>query len=320
MKRNKTTFPALVIASILAITSCSITDTDYSYKLKANDIVTTTNFDIDDDFTINFTNTFNNIFDTSISTYIPQGITRINDFTLVTAYDYNQSSNSVVYVFDQSGNLFNKCSLSNTAHVGGIAHDKKNNLLWITGTNGKIDAYDPKKVLLDNEVIPIYSDLNVGEGLKCYADESFNAVSFLSIDDDILYVGNYSINKNALLKAYSIEVKDNRIRLELIDTYQIPDKVQGVAFYTDKDFNKHMLLSRSDGRFTNSIIQVFDFDRDDHTYLDNPSFVYETQPMIEQILIDDDYLYSLYEINALPYRTNNDNNKTLTLTKIDKII
>ena len=64
----------------------------------------------------------------------PQGLAITEDYILVSAYCKTKAHDSVIYVIDKESRRFVKEIVLNTkAHVGGMAYDTMNQILWVTG-------------------------------------------------------------------------------------------------------------------------------------------------------------------------------------------
>lgn len=74
-----------------------------------------------------------------------QGYTKAGDYYLITAYDHNHNLNSRVYIYDKTGRCIGYIKFHNkedkNAHVGGITYDEENNIVFITGKEGKVNTY-----------------------------------------------------------------------------------------------------------------------------------------------------------------------------------
>ena len=92
---------------------------------------------------------------------VPQGITLMDNYILVSAYNSNSYTNSICYVIDQNGKLINMVYLDNPSHVGGLAYDKENDLVWIPGEKGILNAYFGQEFLSKQEIKPKFSYNNV---------------------------------------------------------------------------------------------------------------------------------------------------------------
>ena len=77
-----------------------------------------------------------NVLGKNCKTMIPQGICRMDNYVLVTAYDYKEAYNSVIYVINTSGIVQATLVYDKKCHMGGIAYDGKD--VWIAeGGKGK---------------------------------------------------------------------------------------------------------------------------------------------------------------------------------------
>lgn len=252
---------------------------------------------------------------------VPQGLTIMNDYVLTTSYDHSGLNNSMVYVLDKSGNLVNSCVLDVDSHVGGIAYDKKNNLVWIPAHSGKLNAYRTSDFLDKKEVKACYSNLDVGSGLLNYKNPWKNSIAFLTIDEDDLYVGSFSVTSSGLVKRYSISVdEDKSIKLTYKRSFYVPTRVQGMTFYK-KDSNKYIILSRSFGKATSSLLQVFSYDEEIMCYNSSiPSVSYIAPSMMEQVSLDGEDLYVIFESAAKPYRGCYDEFDDICVMDVDDVV
>ena len=232
-----------------------------------------------------------------LGTMVPQGIALGDEYTYVSMYDSLKMKKSIIYVLDKECKLVNKVNLDCYSHVGGIAYDEVNQLLWISGSNGSVRAYNVINFLDKKDVEAIYINEDIGEDLINYRGNQ--AVSYLTVDDNKLYVGNFRLYSNGTMKSYNINCS-NGVNLEYNSEIKVPSKVQGVTFY-DTDECKYVLFARSYGTCNDSVIQVYkysdDLDCDKDSY-----FTLMLDPMIEQVQIDNEgRLYAVFESNAAIY-------------------
>lgn len=249
---------------------------------------------------------------------VPQGITFIDDYIATTSYSSDKKANSCVYILDNEGQIINTCDIGNKAHVGGIAYDEANSLVWITGINGCVNAYSKNSILYRNSASPIYSNINVGKGLINYKNPLYNSVSFLTVYNNELYVGNFSLSNNAYIKKYEISINSRTKELTLgyRGSIKIPSKVQGVTFYEQND-NTYMLFSRSYGNGVDSLLQIYEYKEEIEDYNCIDDYVCIEMPaMLEQITVKGDKLYSIYESAADKY-TNKKGNITDNICSLD---
>lgn len=234
---------------------------------------------------------------------VPQGLTKADENFLISSYDYNKEKSSVVYVCDNNGNILNECALGIQAHVGGIAFDKENNLIWIAANNGYVNAYSSSTITEKEEDSNPLWTFDVGEGCQHYINPWKNSISYLSVDGNYLYVGSFSLFKNGLVKKYLIINNNNNISLSLQKSFKVPTKVQGLTIY-HKDDQDYIIFSRSFGENIPSVLQIYKYqeDIDDYTNSKLNSVCYKTDAMMEQIIIDNNTLYALFESSSYPYR------------------
>lgn len=268
------------------------------------------------------------INDLSIKTIIqddmvPQGLTIMGDYILTTSYDYSGLNNSVVYVMSKNGEYINSYVLDMDSHVGGIAYDEKNELIWIPSHLGRINAYRASDFLdfSKKEVKAIYSNIDVGNGLLNYKNPLKNSIAFLTIYNDELFVGSFSVVTPGLVKRYSISTGDEKkLSLTYKGMFNIPNKVQGMTFYRKND-SEYIVFSRSFGRNTSSILQIFSYNEDIDNYDSSLQSVTYTAPsMMEQVSLDDNFLYVIFESAAKTYRGCDDEFDSICILNMDDVV
>lgn len=109
------------------------------------------------------------------------------------------------------------------------------------------------------------------------------------------------------------EYRDDKLRT--VDYYQIPEKVQGIAF----DVNGNVYLSTSYGREKSSYLKVYD----DVEALDRapgkPMIKVEMPPCSEEICMSDNKVYVLFESASRKYFEGTDG-RGRSIAPIDKIL
>ncbi len=251
---------------------------------------------------------------------VPQGLTKVDDNYLISSYDFNKEQSSIIYVCDEEGSIKCENDLGMKSHVGGIAYDQKNNLVWVAASRGYVNAYCKDEVIDEIDCECRYS-FNVSEGLKNYMYPWKNSISYLAIDGNHLYVGSFALFKNGLVKKYLIENNNGSINLSLVSKFKVPTKVQSLTIY-HKDDKDYLLLSRSFGENIPSILQIFTYqeDIDDYTNPKINSVCYKTDAMMEQIIIDNNTLYAIFESSAYPYRYSSSSADNLESTDMSLIL
>ena len=299
-KFNKLTILSILTSTVIMTSSVPVDKTTNSYISSYYDVLL-------DDITSDYVLVDERVNYVPQNNYVPQGIALVGDYVLTSNFDYYKDKNSMICVIDKDGKLVHKCMLDHDAHVGGIAYDEVNGLLFVTGYSGYILAYDIEDILHKDKVTAKYSNINVGDGLSNYVYPWVNSASFISIHDNELLVGNFSLRNTGKVKRYKYNIVDDEIQLEYVSSFKIPDMVQGITFYK-KDDKEYIIFSRSYGRDCPSVMQIFRYSEDIKNYGDEKlvSSSLRLEPMLEQITSRDNNIYALYESNARPYTVNQD--------------
>ena len=318
MRKIELLIPAVSLSALLAVSSFTSKNENYPYSYNNTTKAYTTFIDeeLPDAFEESLQYTLDN------SNMVPQGLSISDDYIFVSMYDFYHINNSLVQVYTKDGDLINTCSLRNKAHVGGISYDKERNLLWVSSYLGNVDAYGVFDIVHKDEASPRYKDLYLGQDLRNYNNPFKTAVSYLTMHNNSLYVGNFTLGRNGIVKQYAIDVDEERtIHLKEVNRFKVPNLVQGISFY-EKDDNTYMILSRSRGIKVPSTLQIFKYDEEITDYT-NPLVNYksfEFPPMIEQITTDNGSIYSLYESQSEPYKTDKNNGNTLNKTNVKTLL
>jgi len=329
-KKKKKYISLLILSSIITTSlthkACQIAQNGYvsvAYNINKETIIKKT----DKKKPNQYASFYENIFDNSLKLpieeeMVPQGITKMNEYILLSFYDNTSKHNSCIYTLDKEGKKINRCFLDSKAHVGSVAYDKNNDLVWIPGPSGKLNAYLASDFLEKENTTPIYSNADIGVNLPNYMKPWNNSISYLCIFHNNLYVGNFSLFKNGLVKQYNINNTSNKeITLTYIREFKVPTKVQGLTFYETKDKN-YILFSRSFGEFTPSIIQIFPYniEIDDYTKQELPSISYPAPSMIEQITTEEDKLYLIFESFSTKFKYCQDKTNDIYILDNKKLI
>lgn len=205
-------------------------------------------FSLDDDNLL-FKNTiifnYKNIYDDN---YVVQGFCIANDYCLVTAYN-KFGARSRVYLYEKTGVFKKYVDLDNSSHVGGISYDYLNNIIYITGSLGKINAYDYYELISGN-IVKYDSDIDISSVI-----EGTVSAATLYFYNNKLYVCTFEgIGKMVI---FDLEVSKNKIIVvdkKLINN--LPSAIQGICVFK-KDDKLYYLFSQSYSKL-NSCIKLFD--------------------------------------------------------------
>ena len=229
--------------------------------------------------------------------YVVQGLTIIDNLFFISAYKKNNLSR--IYIYSDKEYL-GKIILDNKWHVGGISFDKKNNIIFVTGSAKSISTYDYlkiKKYIKKDFTL----DLNVHHDIIITNNITtpFRAAT-LYIYKGLIYIAKFDIHTRLAKIKYEF---DKRIIKEIkVDDLGVINNsfcVQGICFYKNE-----LYLSSSLGAIK-SVISVYDKD----FKLVNRRMI--RQMGMEGIIIKDNTLYSVYEMGK--QRISSHNLKILNL-------
>lgn len=220
---------------------------------------------------------------------VPQGLCIIRNKVYITCYKIDHTTSSVIeYNFD--GKRTNTFDLKNHAHVGGISYDKRNNVVFICDTKGRVSVYNFKNF---EKIDSFEVSNNPGSRL---IERNYPVCSYLKCHNDKLYVGSFNRLKKGIIKVYYIEKDQGRIKLRYKNEFIVPTKIQGLTFY-----NNYLILSKSYGRNLSSNILVYEYDETLEKYTDK-LLKFSLPPMLEQIDMYDEDLVLLFESSSLKYK------------------
>lgn len=243
----------------------------------------------------------------SLSLY-PQGICIAGDYLLVSSYSDEKGALGCLFLFDkESGEYLATLGLKSSSHMGGIAFDGEN--VWICHSDDNTLQRIPyvylhavgkaaSKQLIDiSDAAETYPVQNTPSCVTCYGDHILVATTSLLLRSQMV---SYRFEDGVL-------VPEN--------TYSIPTKVQGVAI--DKDGT--VFLSLSYGRRNSSQINIYHSVADLHNPAAEPAVMIELPPCSEEIALDGDLLYVLFESAGYKYFEGSDG-LGKTTAAIDKVL
>ncbi len=242
--------------------------------------------------------------------YVLQGLCKVDNKYLLSAYDYKHTDKSILYILDEDLKSYTIKQLDTYSHVGGITYDPINEYIWITDSDGVITAYDKKEILSYHPLICTnYRRIYVGKELdNIFGDCS---AAYITYHDNKLYVGNFNTKGNTIIKEYKIN-DYGMINIFEYRKFNVSGFIQGLTFY-EKDDKNYLIVSSSFGKHFDSTLQVYDFDT-----LELINKI-KANEMMEEIIVDEDELITIYESNAKIYKRHKKGTDIITLD-INKII
>lgn len=248
---------------------------------------------------------------------IPQGITLVDNYIFVTGY-YENNNKSDVYIMDLEGKVLNNVILDTNSHVGSIAYDSINNLVWIPGNNGKLLAYNKDDFFNSNNVKNVLNIDYVKDGLYDYIDTNKYNIAFLTIDNEYIYLGSFNQHKKCIVKKYIIKNEDG-IKLEYINEFKLPSRVQGLSIYHDNN-KTYLITSNSYNRYEKSKLKIYEYDETIKDYGNMSIKRYVIPPMSEQISIKNGYGFIIFESGASKYNDAKDKVKNIIIIEMKKVL
>lgn len=191
--------------------------------------------------------------------YTVQGFILVDKYMIISAYSKfisGRRNKSRLYFYGyKTGDCEGYVELDNSSHVGGIAYDKVNNILYVTGSYGKVNAYSFNSILSvlnDSGKLEKYDSSNLDISLVLKGNVSAATIYFY---DGCLYVATCS-NVGRVVK-YKVRYSDEKI---LVDEYKVeenaPACIQGICVF-DYEKSRYYLVSQSYGK-SKSTIKVLD--------------------------------------------------------------
>lgn len=239
-----------------------------------------------------------------------QGLCFTPDYILMTSYSEQAGTLGSLMIFErESGRYLATLGMKEESHLGGIACDGDN--VWICHSNSKTlerISYDYIRQIAEDA--PGYcvdiSELTVEYKLK-------NSPSCITCYGGRIWVATHTKFFDSEMISYSYDYENDR--LTAIRKYQIPSKVQGIAF----DDNGSVYLSTSYGRNNSSYLKVYSSLLALTKKPNDPSVKVEMPPCSEEVAIIDANIYIVFESASRKYFEGTDGNGT-SISPIDKVL
>lgn len=248
--------------------------------------------------------------------YIPQGICSTGDYWLISAYDVNKKSPSVIYVVDAAKrSLISTLTLPNKYHVGGLAFDGKR--IWFTGETSDRYKGDPFLQYIDYDDFQKMKESSLYEVSKDEISKKIkikNKPSFLEYDNGKLWVGTY-IGTKSTREAYMygypvIENKKGRASLNTIlfsvltglDSSTQGVDIDGNDLYVSSSYKgnshgaKSSFITRYDISPINNGTAILNIAKREKKRIEVPK-------MNEEILVEDGKIFINFEAGAKRWLT-----------------
>lgn len=240
----------------------------------------------------------------------PQGICMTDEFVLITSYSVEDDCMGELMVFDrETGAYMITLGMDENSHLGGIAYDGDN--VWVC------NSYESSIERISYDFIQTMAYQNQGEvvDVRDVVDEYSvqNTPSCITYYGGRLWIATHTLVVNSQMVAYHYDhTKDELVALS---EFIIPSKVQGIAF----DKSGSVFLSTSYGRKESSYLLSYPSVTALSTRPKHPSYTVEMPPGSEEIDVNGNILYVLFESAGEKYLEGTDG-KGQSLSPIDKLL
>lgn len=184
--------------------------------------------------------------------YKVQGYTKTKKDIILSAYKKGHYSR--LYIYDnESHKLKDVVEMKHKAHVGGVTYDDKNNIVFVTGSNGTLHAYKYNS----------YKELDNNITVQEITQHNMATICFF---EGKLYVSTFGIRS----KLIEIEYKINKNKVEMVSCRKVSHlgtAVQGLAFYKN-----YLVTSISYGK--NNKSRLITYDRDNMKVLNKRNVIH----------------------------------------------
>lgn len=240
-----------------------------------------------------------------------------NGKVMITAYN-KDGENSRIYIYNsQTGEFEGKIVLDNKDHVGGATFDSKNQILYVTSSEGRVNSYDYQIVTKmieqakDDFDGPYTVDMakydrsiyNIENTIETKSEASSNSITKQDGMDSIFYYDGYLYSctyagTGKLIRTEMEIEKDPRtqevtniIEKETTTIGSLPSAVQGIAFCEENGTN--YLITASSAANMSSRLKIFEIS-DEGNLIDKGTKVVSHKGL-EGIYINDGSITGIFE-------------------------
>lgn len=260
---------------------------------------------------LNRTVSYNNEFKcySETDTMVPQAMCVAEQFTLITAYDSEETSKSVIYVLDHNKILVKTLILPDSYHVGGITYDVSNKLILVTKGSkrevGVISFDDFSKYLRFNSPF-VKIKYTISESVSNVKSNSASGVTYRN---GRVYISAFGSGSSSYAYCYipSYDALNNTYYLTYQYRFSIPDYTQGITISNYKDKTR-LFVSVSYGRNESKYIYcsyLYTYSFDETTGSKSFDNILACPPMLQQTYCLGGKLYCLFESASKLYRLDN---------------
>ena len=246
----------------------------------------------------------------SSDTQCLQGFCFTAEYILMTSYAEGAGNPGSLLVFDrESGVYLATLAMREGSHLGGIAFDGEN--VWVCHSNSmtleRIPYGDIRRIAEDAPEYCIdVSALSAEYRLK-------NTPSCITYFGGRLWVATHTKLFDSRMLSYSYDAGSDT--LTALGSYDIPSKVQGIAF----DDGGQVYLSTSYGRSNSSHLMLYSSLLALTRHPDEPEIKIEMPPCAEELAVADGNIYIVFESASRKYFEGTDG-KGISSAPLDKVL
>ncbi|MBO5371489.1 MAG: InlB B-repeat-containing protein [Lachnospiraceae bacterium] len=239
----------------------------------------------------------------------PQGICLTEEYLLISSYSAKKRGNpGCIHVFDRiTGEYLVSLGMKEKSHLGGLAFDGES--IWVCHSDDNTLERIPYRFVqraASRRTQEMVDCTNLFE--KYLVSNSPSCVAYY---EGKLWVATHTKAFNSQMISYKI-TEDG---LKIDESYRIPEKVQGVAF----DKNGMVYISTSYGRTKSSYLKVYtSLKAMDEAPL-YPMLKVEMPPCSEEIVLENDRIFVLFESAAEKYFEGTDGKGT-SISPIENVL
>ena len=245
---------------------------------------------------------------TMCTSMTPQGMCVTEDYLFISAYCHTMKHSSVFYMMArEDGRLIKTIPLGMLAHVGGMAYDPENRIVWVSG--GTLGA--AKAVGYRLEDLEAYEEDSRAPAAAVYnyTLATMTKNSYMSYWENMLVIGIFSLRGLSEVSWFDL-TEEGGLYSQIFEDYDpvhesvaadytavTSGEIQGVSIA-----GRHLFFSKSYGPL-DSVFQIFEYEPFGERFLDEDAVKELRFPQkLEQIYVADGELYCLFESQAYAYR------------------
>ncbi|MBQ4067975.1 MAG: hypothetical protein IJC76_01865, partial [Lachnospiraceae bacterium] len=211
-----------------------------------------------------------NVLGKNCATMVPQGICRMDNYILITAYDgipkkserkfnseigsYEEKSsylarnayNSVIYLLTVDGTYITTLVYNKACHMGGVTYDGK--YVWIAEGDSGVSAISKTNILRAAEVATKKKAKSIKlSGIYKINLSKLSKASYCTYFDNKVWFGTFNEYGSGHIYGYSVNYSNGTPTLTAVRYIKAPRYTQGICFYKEKN-NVYLAAATSYGR------------------------------------------------------------------------